>query len=237
MPRQTFKIAVPLILFTMAFYLILLPFIQYPLTTLFKPIPIFLLILFTIQVNLKRLEKFLLLCALSCSLFGDIILTLPIKAAIQIGIVTFMVTHCTYICLFLRNMQFEWKRFAFFLPVLALVIVGFYLLWPYLGEMNKPVTVYIFLLTLMVFFSFQVKQHALLIGVGALLFLLSDFVLALTLFVLPNNKPTTMLIMLFYYTAQFLLVMGVTQTKLNLLCYHNSITKLRKSLKCVNCCL
>jgi uncharacterized membrane protein YhhN len=168
---------------------------------------------FTLQTVSSAHVKRLLLCALGFSLIGDIILTLPIKTALPIGILAFMATHCTYIGLFFKNMKFQRKGSISFLPVLAFVTVGFYFLSPYLGEMKIPVTIYLCLLTLMVFCSFQVKQQIFLIRIGATLFLLSDFILALDLFILPSNKPTDVLIMLLYYMAQLLLVLGITETK------------------------
>ncbi|KTD58629.1 transmembrane protein [Legionella sainthelensi] len=211
MPGQPFKIPLPLILGSMIFYLILLPFIQYPITTLLKPIPIILLLLYTSQTTLEQPIKRLLIGALSFSFMGDIVLTLPIKAALQAGILAFMATHCTYISLFLKEGQFHKKNFFSFLPILVFVLIGGYFLWPYLGEMKKPVSLYLFLLTFMVFCSFQVKQQSLLIRLGACLFLLSDFTLSLDLFVLTPSKSFAVLIMFLYYLAQFLLVVGITQ--------------------------
>lgn len=211
MPGQRLKITLPLILGSMIFYLIVLPFIQYPITTFLKPIPIILLMLYTLQVTLEQPIKFLLLGALSFSLIGDIVLTLPLKAALQMGILAFMATHCAYICLFLKKRQFQKKNFLSFLPILMFVLIGGYVLWPYLGEMKIPVSLYLFLLTFMVFCSFQVKQQSRFIRLGACLFLLSDFTLALDLFVLTPNKLLAVLIMLLYYIAQLLLVVGTTQ--------------------------
>ncbi|KTD71484.1 transmembrane protein [Legionella steelei] len=210
---QPFKITIPLTLLSIILYLGLLSFIQYPLTTILKPIPIALLMLFTLQVNCSKQVKTLLLFALGFSLLGDVFLTLPIKIALHVGILAFMATHCTYIWLFLKNICFRGKNLLSFLPILVFVLVSFYFLSPYLGEMEKPVAVYLCLLTLMVFCAFQVKQQSLLTRIGACLFLLSDFVLSLNLFVLANNTPTAVLIMFLYYTAQFLLVVSITQTK------------------------
>jgi uncharacterized membrane protein YhhN len=213
MPGQPFKITLPLIVLSMTLYLLLLSFIQYPLTTILKPIPILLLIIFSLQVIPKGEEKILLVGALGFSLCGDIVLTFSTKTALQVGILAFMAAHCFYICLFLKSIQFQRKGLTYFLPVLTLVIIVTYFLWPYTGEMKIPVTVYICLLTLMVFCSFQVKEQPLLIGLGSFLFLFSDFILALELFVLSVIPTTKILIMLLYYVAQFLLVIGITQTK------------------------
>ncbi|KTD40255.1 lysoplasmalogenase [Legionella parisiensis] len=213
MPGQPFKITMPFVLLSMILYLLLLSFIQYPLTTLLKPIPIALLMFFVFQVNPEKQIKRLLLLALGFSLLGDVFLTLPIKMAVQVGILAFMATHCSYISLFLKNLQFQRKNLFAFLPILLFVLISFYFLSPYLGEMKLPVAVYLCLLTLMVFCSFQLKQHSLLLRTGACLFLLSDFVLSLDLFILSHNKPIAVLIMLLYYIAQALLVVGITQTK------------------------
>lgn len=153
-----FKTTLPFILISMVLYLILLPMIQFPSTTFFKAIPIALLMLFTLQVNCKRPVKVLLLFALGFSLIGDILLTFPVKMALQMGILAFMATHCCYISLFLKNMQFRKQNVLSFLPVLAFVLISFYFLSPFLGEMKTPVAVYLCLLTLMVFFAFQVKN-------------------------------------------------------------------------------
>lgn len=213
MPGQRFKITIPIILLSMAGYLILLPFIQYPLTTALKPVPILLLMLFLIQITVGQPIKILLLIALGFSLIGDIVLTLPTKTALQAGILAFMATHCTYIYLFLKNGGFQGKNVIAFLPILLFVLIGGYFLWPYFGEMKIPVSLYLCVLTLMVLCSFQVKQQPFLIRLGACLFLLSDFTLALTLFVLTLNTLLAVLIMLLYYIAQLLLVVGITQWK------------------------
>ncbi|MGM9454604.1 lysoplasmalogenase [Legionella bozemanae] len=213
MPGQPFKITMPFVLLSMILYLLLLSFIQYPLTTLLKPIPIALLMLFVLQVNPEKHIKLLLLLALGFSLIGDVFLTLPIKMAVHVGILAFMATHCSYISLFLKSLQLQRKNLFAFLPILLFVLISFYFLSPYLGEMKIPVAVYLCLLTLMVFCSFQVKPQSLLLRTGACLFLLSDFVLSLDLFILSHNKLIAVLIMLLYYIAQALLVIGITQTK------------------------
>lgn len=213
MPGQPFKITMPFVLLSMILYLLLLSFIQYPLTTLLKPIPIALLMLFVLQVNPGKHIKPLLLLALGFSLIGDVFLTLPIKMAVHVGILAFMATHCSYISLFLKSLQLQRKNLFAFLPILLFVLISFYFLSPYLGEMKIPVAVYLCLLTLMVFCSFQVKPQSLLLRTGACLFLLSDFVLSLDLFILSHNKLIAVLIMLLYYIAQALLVIGITQTK------------------------
>lgn len=210
---QPSKITMLFILFSMALYLFLMSFIHFPVTTLLKPLPIILLMLFTLEVQAKGQKRALLLGALGFSVIGDIVLTLPLSFALQVGILAFMAAHSLYICLYVKNMQFQRRHFLLFLPILVFSSVAFYYLWPYLGNMQIPVMVYICLLILMVFFAFQVKQKVFLIGGGATLFLLSDFTLSLDLFVIPQIKFIAVLVMFLYYLAQLLIVVGITSIK------------------------
>jgi uncharacterized membrane protein YhhN len=208
MPGQ-FKITIPLILFSMVFYLCLQLFIDYPVTTILKPIPIILLMLYTVQEHPPKGMKILILYALGCAAMGDMILTLPISFALQAGLLAFMATQFFYICLFIKNMQFQITYAFLFLPFLGFIMSALYYLWPNLDEMKVLVVIYICLFILMVFFSFQVKQRMFLTGLGAVLFLLSDFILSLEVFVLVQVKLSQLFVMPSYYLAQFLIVMGV----------------------------
>lgn len=201
---------ITLIISSMLLYLLLLPFIQYPLTTLLKPIPIILLMIFTLYAHCSKRTKILLLGALAFSALGDILLTFSMTTMVLAGILAFMVTQCIYSYIFLKNGRIQKKRVAFFLPILILVMVFSYYIWPSLGEMRTPVIGYVCLLTFMAFCSFQVKQHAILLGCGAIIFVISDFLVALDLFIIPNNTLIKFFIMFLYYLAQFLLVMGIT---------------------------
>lgn len=208
MSGRYFKINLALILIFMVLYLLLLPFIHYPWTTLLKPIPIILLMLLTTHVQPKRqIEKIFLILALGFSALGDISLTFPGSDALSMGILAFMVTHCSYICLFLKKGHFQKRRIIAFLPILLLILAFFSYIWPYLGNMKIPVAIYICLLGTMLLCSFQVHQYVLLIGSGATLFLFSDCILALGQFAGIAN--ITLFVMLLYYSAQLLITLGI----------------------------
>ncbi|MFJ1267609.1 lysoplasmalogenase [Legionella lytica] len=208
MSGRYFKINLALTLIFMVLYLLLLPFIHYPWTTLLKPIPIILLMLLTTHIQPKRhLEKIFLIFALGFSALGDISLTFPGSEALSLGILAFMVTHCSYICLFLKKGHFQERRIIAFLPILLLILAFFSYIWPHLGDMKIPVTVYIGLIGTMLLCSFQVHQHVLLIGSGATLFLFSDCILALGQF--GGVKNVTLFVMFLYYSAQLLITLGI----------------------------
>lgn len=191
-------------------YLIALPWIQFPVTTLLKPIPILLLIILTFAQLSGNRNHQLLLGALVFSILGDIALTLPTQRMLEIGIGSFMLAHLCYIGVFARNSQYNRAGILLFIPVLLFVGASLYYLWPYLGIMQIPVTVYIAVLSLMVFYALQMRQNKKYIRAGALLFLASDFTLALALFV-PGiaSVGVEMIVIATYYLAQLLLTLGI----------------------------
>lgn len=197
-------------LFTAFIYLISVTFITYPLTTFLKPIPILCLIIGVLQSNLLKWAKGILVIALGFSMLGDIVLTLPIKLTLELGIGCFLLAHCFYISLFLKS--FEYNRFHLicFLPVLVLMITAACLLLPHLDALLIPVMVYFCILLLMAFSAFQVKRETLIIGSGALLFLISDLTLAFNLFLYPD-VDVRIFVMFTYYAAQFFLTWGLVR--------------------------
>lgn len=207
------KLGIVFFFLSATFYLIVLPFIVYPINSILKPVPIFLLILITWITTSDNTTKILLITALVFSLIGDIVLTFPNTWAFKLGILFFLLAHCVYISLYFKDAQLKRNRTVYFLPVLLFIVASYWFMFPFLGQMTIPVTIYLCFLTLMVFTAFQVKQYPVLISAGASLFLLSDFILALTQFVFVNTPITTFLIMLTYYVAQFFLVLGISKRK------------------------
>lgn len=197
-------------IFTAALYLFCVNFICYPLTTFLKPVPILCLMIGVFQSNLVRWAKVFLLLALVYSLAGDIVLTLPIILQIEIGIGCFFLAHCCYIVLFLKSFEFNSTRFLWSLPIFLVMIVVVYFLTPYLGDLLIPVMLYFAVWTLMVFSAFQVKRECTVVASGVILFLLSDIVLALNLFMYPDIN-VTIFVMFAYYAAQFFLTWGLVR--------------------------
>jgi len=197
-----------LFIITALFYIAIASYITYPMTTILKPIPILLLIVAVWQSSVLEQYKRLLILALGFSALGDIMLTLPIQLSLELGIGFFMVAHGCYIALFLKNDVFQVRQTIYFLPVLIVSVFVFFYLRPYAGELFLPVSIYICVLTAMVFCAFQSKQNTVLLASGALIFMLSDLILALNQFVFPGSY-IRLLIMPAYYLAQCLLVLGV----------------------------
>ncbi|HHS3031246.1 TPA: lysoplasmalogenase [Legionella pneumophila] len=197
-------------LFTAAIYLVSLSFIQYPVTTVLKPIPIACLIFGVFRTSLSSSAKILLVLALVFSLAGDVVLTLPFSLQLELGIGCFLLAHCFYITLFLKSFEFNKLHFFYYLPILLFMGFVAFTMIPYLGNLLIPVMIYFCVLMLMVFSAFQVKKETLMIGSGALFFLISDLTLALNLFIY-TQADVRIFVMFTYYVAQFLLTFGLVR--------------------------
>jgi uncharacterized membrane protein YhhN len=197
-------------LLTAMIYLVFVSFISYPVTTLLKPIPIICLIVGVLQMNVLSRAKTFIVLALSFSLLGDVVLTLPVSLTLELGIGCFLLAHCFYITLFLKAFRYQFSHFVYYLPVLLVMIISANILIPALGFLLIPVVIYFCILMFMVFSAFQVNQQGLLIAMGALSFMISDLILGFNLFIYPQmNVP--IFIMFSYYIAQLLLTWGLVK--------------------------
>lgn len=189
-------------------YLIALPVIHYPVTTLVKCIPILCLLVGVLALKLPMLTSVGLGLALSCSLMGDLILTVPVEYSLHLGVFYFLLVHGCYIVLLANFFRFNGYKLSLYLFILGVSGVLFYFFSPYLGTLLVPLTIYFSVLLLMVFMAFQTKQGSLLMMLGAFNFWCSDSMLIYNL-LLPDPIQLRIPVMLTYYLAQYLLVSGV----------------------------
>lgn len=162
----------------------------------------------------------LLLAALLFSWFGDIVLMFASKGELYfiIGLVLFLTAHVLYICLFGKQVQSkESKRKIWFYIGLACVVcylfVMLWVLYPGLGALKIPVTVYAVVISTMLLMTIkgllQWKSPAgYYIFAGAVCFVTSDSLLAFDKFYQPIPQANFN-IMSTYLAAQFLIVFGI----------------------------
>lgn len=165
-------------------------------------------------------SKRILLTALSFSWIGDIVLMFAEKGEIYfiIGLIAFLISHIFYIILFLRQYK---DTNAVKIPLfwLSCVVILFYLktmislLFPTLGGLKIPVTVYATTISLMLIIAlkgyFEWKNNArYFILIGAISFVVSDSLLAINKFhsILPD---ASFWIMITYLAAQFCITSGI----------------------------
>jgi len=188
-------------------------------TYVFKPLSTVLIILAAL-LSLLQPERNLVytigvMIGLVLSLGGDVALMLPQRKAFMIGLVLFLLAHIAYMVTFTVLSGFVQADLAS-AAVLVMVGVAMYLfLRPGLGSMRVPVIAYIAVISLMVnraistFYgaTFSATQ-ALMISIGAVLFYLSDAVLAANRFWKPLKHERLGLAL--YYGGQALIALAAS---------------------------
>ncbi|AVO48891.1 hypothetical protein C6568_06215 [Melaminivora suipulveris] len=164
----------------------------------------------------QKSEPTLLLAALAASLAGDVLLMLP--GLFLPGLVAFLLAHIAYVLLFRRGAPWFAARGA----LVAVLLVGA-LMYAFLWQgglpvaLRLPVAAYVLVIALMA--AQALSRHRTLrasvpathlVALGALLFMLSDSLLAINLFVraLPWAQVW---VLASYYAAQALIVHGMVQ--------------------------
>ncbi len=163
----------------------------------------------------KGIAKWVVL-ALVFSLLGDVLLMFQEKNSIffLLGLSAFLIAHIFYIIFFHKVRVKENVKGN---PWLLVLVVIYYaalisLLSPYLADMKIPVLVY----GVVISFMFMLAMHMLFIKnkptgqwmmIGALLFVISDSILAINQFYQPF-EAAGVLIILTYGLAQFFIVEG-----------------------------
>lgn len=173
----------------------------------------------------KGLAKWILL-ALFFSLTGDVLLMFQAKKEIffLLGLAAFLIAHIFYIVFFHHVRVRENVKGNPWLLVIVVVYYAALTSWlaPYLGDMKFPVRIY----GIIISFMFMLAMHMLSIRNkmagkwmmwGALLFVISDSVLAINKFYQPFEQAGV-IIMLTYGLAQLFIVKGATV-------YINSVSK------------
>lgn len=165
-----------------------------------------------IQRNNKSF--FLIAGALLLSWGGDVLLQM--EGLFIPGLISFLLAHLFYI-IWLTNTGKEKKGLIQQHPVIALAVIVYiliflWLLFPYLNSFKIPVTVYSVTIGSMLLLALNTKQKlpektSTLLTTGAILFVISDSVLAVNLFAY-KHMLLSLTVMSTYAAAQFLIVRG-----------------------------
>lgn len=157
---------------------------------------------------------FLIIAALLFSWGGDVLLQM--EGLFIPGLVSFLLAHIFYIIYFTKTGKAK-KGLVQQKPVIALavllyIILFLWLLFPYLNSLKIPVTVYGITIGSMLLLALNTKHQlnnktATLFITGAILFVLSDSVLAVNLFAY-KHLLLSLVVMATYSAAQFLIVKG-----------------------------
>lgn len=145
----------------------------------------------------------LVLAALLLSLLGDALLLSAARPMFLAGLVAFLLAHVAYAAAFLGRAPLPlWPL----LPLVLLVGLVLRWLWPHLGSMKGPVVAYCLVIAAMVAAAMGVASTA--VRVGAVLFFLSDLLVARDRFV-AEGLANRLVGLPLYYAAQLLLASAV----------------------------
>src|SRR4051794_12844633 len=132
----------------------------------------------------------LLVVALVSSAGGDLLLEVrhigsfgPTRLFLA-GLISFLVAHLFYVAMFLKGRSLATISTARKIACVIVIIVvatSLSILWPGLAEMRIPVVAYSMVLAVMVITA-QLSRFSKLVAIGALLFLASDTMLAMSIF-------------------------------------------------------
>ncbi|CAL2083696.1 putative membrane protein YhhN [Tenacibaculum sp. 190524A05c] len=175
---------------------------------IFKPlITVSLALLYIVSV---KKPSFLFISALFFSFWGDVLLLFPEKYFV-LGLVSFLLTHLIFIKIirgFISNVDSKLflKSAIFFIAYFGGIV---YLIFENLNELLIPVLVYGLVISTFGTFATvnYVKNKAtenLWLLVGALIFILSDSIIAINKFYMENASLGS-LIMITYIVAQYLI--------------------------------
>ncbi|WP_445721948.1 lysoplasmalogenase [Flavobacterium sp.] len=177
-----------------------------------------LLILFYIHQtkknNTERDKNFMI--GLLLSWLGDLFLLLP--SGFLFGLGSFLLAHLFYSRSFytLSNTPLR-LNYRLLLPILVYLMLFLTLLFPHLNELKIPVVFYAITISFMLYMGYNTRKTITPIAFknlffGALLFVVSDSVLALHLFVF-RSKFMELLVMITYVLAQYFLIQGMILKK------------------------
>lgn len=180
---------------------------------LFKPLTTALIlgVVFALPDAVSSLYRVLIAVGILFSLAGDIFLLLPNNWFLW-GLVSFLIAHLFFIVGYVErtSIHMHWHLLA---PFAFYGVALLYLLWPHVANLRLPVLIYALVLLTMGWQATELWWEmrdlaALLAMVGAILFVVSDSILALDKFRSPIPHRDA-LIMSTYYGALLLIAWSV----------------------------
>jgi uncharacterized membrane protein YhhN len=182
---------------------------------IFKPLTMVFIILIAVlkTKTSPAFYAFAIIVGLVCSMAGDIFLMLPSDQFI-LGLVSFLIAHLFYISAFTYRSKIRHAPWAL-IPFVIYGILIYVILFPYLGAMKLPVAAYIVVILVMGWRAWErwsqtAEKSALLAFIGAVLFIISDSVLALNRFREPFAVARALNLST-YFAAQWLIASSISK--------------------------
>jgi uncharacterized membrane protein YhhN len=214
--KQRTRIIFSIYALVVLFELLFIYFVQPQLRWFTKPLlmPLLMLGFYTASIKRSGTLFYLIFFALLLSWAGDVLL--QTKGMFIPGLISFLLAHVFYIVYFIKTGKGKkgilQSQPLIGIPVLIYILIFLWQLYPYLNELKIPVTVYGITIGTMLLMAINTKRKLsksadALFFYGALLFVISDSLLAVNLFAM-NHLVLSLGVMLTYASAQFLIVRG-----------------------------
>ena len=156
----------------------------------------------------------LLFAGLLLSSGGDISLSFEGDKFFISGLSFFLLAHVVYIIAFARDFEYDPGKLPIAIALAVFGIAMAVILYPKLGEMRLPVFVYISVIMAMgIAATFWTGPKPVLLLVGAIVFMLSDSMIAVNKF-LVEVSWSKYFIMITYYAAQAMIWMSFIKPKM-----------------------
>ena len=185
-----------------------IPFAPYPGSWLLKAAPILVLAHFQWRRSKKPSDR-LLLIGLLLSALGDVLLNISSQLFVG-GLVSFLMAYALYAFAFYQKREPTPFRIGISVAEGWYSIALLWLLLPSLGSMTVPVIAYMTVITTMAALAILRGDKHYYVGLGALILMASDTLLAVNHFVVPipyGEFPE----MITYYLGQYLIVYGCSR--------------------------
>ncbi len=179
---------------------------------IFKPLTLLLIIIIaTYFPAIEHGYKTLIITGLLVSLLGDMLLIFS-KQHFKKGLIAFLIGHICYTIAFTFSGGVHFTSWIF-LPIALVGILYLRNILPYSGKMKIPIIIYIIIIAIMGWTAMERLNYiptsgTILAAIGAILFMISDAVLALNKFKKPFFSAE-LIILTTYFTAQWLLAVSV----------------------------
>jgi len=176
---------------------------------IFKPLTMVFIVLIAVFAKdpPSRRYKIAIIAGLIFSMIGDILLSLPMDVFI-IGVLSFLIAQLIYTYAFRTGRPFRFNFLAL-VPFVVYGILIFVILLPGLNAMTLPVVAYVIVIMVMAWQAWDQwddkrTQWALLAFIGAVLFVVSDTLLAINKFGEPFLAARALTLST-YFSAQWLI--------------------------------
>lgn len=180
-------------------YLLLLHQVPFPGHVALKALPILCLLAAVLHGRGQGYRQ--VVAALLCCAAGDVLLAL---GHFLFGLAAFLLGHLCYLAAFAREPRWSPGALAVLAALAVCIALLVLFLSPHLGDMRLPVYAYMLVIVAMTTAAILGRDNHVLVGVGAVLFLVSDALIAVNRFASPFDG-SGYAIMASYYGAQFLL--------------------------------